>query len=324
MAAVVTPDQIDFSAYLKETESRQKVRPAKLYVAEIIQSLRRGGQHEPGTAYLPWDKTHGLFHFRPGEVTLWAGPSGNGKSLVTGQVCLSLMAQGERTCVASFEMKPKRTLQRMGRQWGRENPNEDQWTEEDALRRLEDLYRQFGDWTDGKLWLYDQQGTTDADTVIAVARYCAKELRVTQIVIDSLMKCVRDEDDYNGQKAFVDELCAVAKDCNCHIHLVHHTKKLPSEETVPGKNDVKGSGSITDQVDNAFLVWRNKRKEADRQQGKPVSETEPDELLICCKQRNGECEPRISLWFDEKTQQFVEHPGLRGMPMWNWPHREME
>jgi twinkle protein len=322
VAAVITADQIDFTAYLRETESAQKVRPAKLYVAEIIQSLR-GGSREPGSAFLPWDKTHKVFHFRPGEVTAWIGPNGGGKSLVTGQVGLSLMAQSERVCVASFEMKPRRTLQRMGRQWGRENPNEEQWTDEAAMRRLEDLYRQFGDWTDGKLWLYDQQGTVDAETVIAVTRYCAKELGIKQMFIDSLMKCVRDEDDYNGQKAFVDELCALARDCGIHIHLVHHTKKLPSEETIPGKNDAKGTGAIADLVDNMWLVWRNKRKESDRQQGRPVSETEPDELLICCKQRNGEWEGLVSLWWDAKTQQFVETPGTQGMPMWNWPHREM-
>ena len=44
------------------------------------------------------------------------------------------------------------------------------------------------------------------------------------------MKCVKNEDDYNGQKYVVDELCAIAKDHEMHIHLIHHIKKLANEE----------------------------------------------------------------------------------------------
>jgi twinkle protein len=44
------------------------------------------------------------------------------------------------------------------------------------------------------------------------------------------MKCVSGEDDYNSQKSFVDELTALARDHNVHIHLVHHIRKLASEE----------------------------------------------------------------------------------------------
>ena len=75
------------------------------------------------------------------------------------------------------------------------------------------------------------------------------------------MKCVSGEDDYNAQKNFVDALCSVARDLNIHIHLVHHIRKLSSEAQLPDKTDVKGSGSITDQVDNLLMVWRNKAKE---------------------------------------------------------------
>jgi twinkle protein len=122
------------------------------------------------------------------------------------------------------------------------------------------------------------------------------------MVIDSLMKCVRGEDDYNGQKALVDELCAIARDHSIHIHLVHHIRKLENEAKKPDKSDVKGSGAITDQVDNVLLVWRNK---ADQQSRKAA---DPDAALICCKQRHGEWEGGINLWFDKESQQYLEHP----------------
>jgi twinkle protein len=49
------------------------------------------------------------------------------------------------------------------------------------------------------------------------------------------MKCVSGEDDYNAQKAFVDQITALARDEDMHIHLVHHIRKLSSEETTPNK-----------------------------------------------------------------------------------------
>ena len=158
-----------------------------------------------------------------------------------------------------------------------------------------------------------------ARQVCAVARYCAKEKGVTHFVIDSLMKCVAAEDDYNGQKAFVDELTAIARDNQIHIHLIHHIKKPANEDHKPNKYDYKGSGAITDQVDNVVSVWRNKTKEKAREAGKVVNEGDPDCLLICDKQRNGEWEGQIGLWFHRDSQQFVAAPGDAPQLMFKHP-----
>jgi twinkle protein len=145
-----------------------------------------------------------------------------------------------------------------------------------------------------------------AEQVISVARYCAVELGVTHIIIDSLMKCVRGEDDYNGQKAFVDEMTALARDHNVHVHLVHHIRKLQSDENMPNKNDLRGSSSITDQVDNVFIVWRNKKKENEINRGKETDMSEPDMILMNEKQRNGESTEWYHFWYDRASTQFLE------------------
>jgi twinkle protein len=306
---LIVDDEIDFSLYERETEAREKVKPASMYVQELIERIK----HPVRTpqAFMPWRKTHDLIQFRPGEVTVWGGANGNGKSLVTGQVALGLCKQGERVCIASFEMKPLKTLERMGRQASGTNPGHAAYAgDEGAKRGLIAMYSDFKEWTDTRLWLYDQQGTVTAAKVAAVARYCAKELGVTHFVVDSLMKCVAAEDDYNGQKAFVDELTCIARDHNMHIHLVHHIRKPADESHKPNKYDYKGSGSITDQVDNVISVWRNKPKEKKREACADVDEQkEPDCILICDKQRNGEWEGGIALWFDKDSQQFLAHYG---------------
>ena len=322
MAEFLT-DEIDFSAYLKETDDEVKVKPASMWVNDLIHNLRN-----PSTTrkiYLPWEKTQELFCFRDGEVTLWAGQNGHGKSAVISQVGLSLMGQGEKVCVASFEMKPVTTMQRKSRMFMGTNPFAPEYQSDEGIELLAGIYSEFGAWTDGKLWLYDQQGTVNADRVISMARYCAKKLGIKHIVIDSLMKCSKGEDDYNGQKDFVDELTALARDNSVHVHLIHHMKKpAGGEYQVCGKYDAKGSGAITDLVDNMFVVHRNKEKSDDIALKGMASakRDDPDGYLICRKQRNGEDEPKFSLWFDRDSQQFK---GAASDPLHyfqNWPHRQ--
>lgn len=321
MAEYLKADSIDFERYMRETEPKQKVRPAAEFVQDLIDDL--GTERQEVKAYLPWDKTHSHFAFRPGEVTLWGGVNGHGKSLITGMTALSLCTQGERVCVASFEMKPRKTLERMARQFSSQAaPHPSELSDLKIMATFRDVYEQFRDWTTKHLWLYDQQGTVKTDMLVAVLRYCANELKITQFFIDSLMKCVADEDDYNGQKRFVDEVTAIARDTGMHIHIVHHIKKLSSEEAMPDKMDVKGSGSITDQADNLLLLWRNKKKERDQQAGKLVSGTEPDAILCCDKQRNGEWEGRVALWYEKDSQQFVAASGAAALNFYGgFPHR---
>lgn len=321
MASVISPDMIDFSFYLRETEASTKVKPASMWVDELVHRMRNPDQTRK--IYLPWEKAHDYFQLRDGEVTLWAGQNGHGKSLITSQLALSLMGQGERVCIASFEMKPTTTLTRMARMYAGTNPLAPEYQSEAGLDALTGLYSEFGEWTDGKLWLYDQQGTVTPDQVISVARYCAKELKVKHFVIDSLMKCSRGEDDYNGQKDFVDELTALARDNAMHIHLIHHMKKPNGGEyTVCGKYDAKGSGAISDLVDNFFVVHRNKEKADDiAVKGQnSLKKDEADAFLICRKQRNGEDEPKFLLWFDKDSQQFKGEANHPVMFFPNFPH----
>lgn len=310
---VITPDEIDFQFYEQVSNHEQKVRSASIYVQALLD--RMASPHKEKRVYMPWEKTRDLIQFRAGEVTVWGGSNGSGKSLVTGQVALSLCAQGEKVGIASFEMKPTKTLERMGRQWTSMSLGDEFLLSEPECRRLLiKEYEEFRDWTENKIWLYDQQGTVQWKQVCAVARYCADKLGITHFFVDNLGKCVSGEDDFNGQKAFVDELCSIARDVNIHIHLVHHIKKPTTEGAKPTKYDFKGTGAITDQPDNVIAVWRNKDKERKLQDGKNVPATDPDTLLIVDKQRNGEgWEGNIGLYYHSASQQFLPGHGMEPM-----------
>jgi twinkle protein len=299
-------ENIDFSSYMEETDHKQKIKQARLWVEELEDELFQ--PVEDRSVPMPWISTQGTFAFRPGEVTVWAGANGGGKSLMTGQVALGLIKQKQRVLIASFEMKPKTSVKRMLRQYAGRSLDDGLVPRQSNEQKIE-TYRRFKAYAGDQLWFYDQQGTINAKQMAAVCRYAAIEMGMNHIFIDSLMKCVSGEDDYNAQKSFIDELTAIARDHDVHIHLVHHIRKLQSDEARPSKFDLRGSSSITDQVDNVLILWRNKAKEHAIQQGKDVDYALPDAMLLCEKQRNGEAEDWYSFWYHQDSQQFVDKQG---------------
>lgn len=277
----------DFDQYLTETEGGQKVRSTEVFIQDILDHLECPPSKQGDT--LPFPKTHSVLRFREGEVSLWTGFNGHGKSLLLGQTALSFAMSGKKVCIASMEMTPKTTILRMIRQkLGTDTPSPD--NVKGFCHRVKD-----------SLWFYDHQGTVKANRLCAVLKYCANELGIEHFIIDSLMKCGFGEDDYNGQKGFVDELTAIARDTGMHIHLVAHSKKSEDESRIPSKMDVRGSGTIIDQVDNILTIWRNK---VPREHRKP--ELPCDAIINCDKQRNGDWEGRIQLWFDPKSTAYKE------------------
>lgn len=286
---------VDLHEYLEfiGSQESQSLVPLADVVDETWERISKG-PHVFGDA-LPWSKTEKLFRFRPNEVTLWAGINGHGKSLVLSQITAHL-CMGAGIAVASLEMTPAAIAQRFVRQVAGKAEVE----RADVERILKA--------TDGSYWVYDECDSVDRDRILGMSIYAMKELGCKHVVIDSLVKCGLANDDYNGQKNFVDRLCWAAKTYGGHIHLVHHIRKSGSEKEMPGKFDVRGAGELTDLVDNVCIFWRNKDKEERSEGGVCVDRTEPDAALVVCKQRHGEWEGAIDLWFDKASTQFLGQP----------------
>lgn len=291
-------ENIDYKSWYEQMEASVKVRAAEDCLEELIQEMRN--PVEQVDIVLPWEKLQDKFLYRPGEVTVLAGQNGSGKSLIAGQIAIHLISQNQKVVIASFEMKPARTLQRMIRQWSRM-----------SFPTLQ-AHEQFKEWVKDRLWFYDQQGTVSPSQVLGVGVYAKTILGCQHYFIDSLMKCTRGETDYDSQKDFTDQLCSLARDQNSHVHLVHHIRKQSDDNKTPSKNDLKGSGSVADQVDNVILMHRNKSKERDFEAHGFVDHSIPDAFLSFEKQRNGEWEGVAKLWFDKKSQQYVQDCG--GLP----------
>lgn len=275
---------VDFDAYMQAREQDvARIKPAEDFREVLIEEFH--GENKEQGLYLPWRKLDDRFRVRRGEVTDWVGYSGAMKSTALGYVMLELIRQGERACIASFEMKPRKTLRRMTTQTV------------GSAKPTHEYIDKFLDSVAGRLFLYDQQGTVEPARVYAVITYCAEQLGVTQFVVDSMMKVVKGDDDYSGQKNFVDNLCSLARDLNVHIHLVTHARKGADENKRPGKADNMGSSNIVNQVDNYIVVFKIPKKDDD---------TGPTHCIYIDKQRHGEFEGHLALWMNGALQ-FVEN-----------------
>ena len=254
-----------------------------------------GDERDP---VLRLDRDVEWFEFRTGELTVWTGYNGHGKSLMLSQILLGLMQQGERVVVFSGEMTPERQLKRVAKQAaGLDRP---------TMGYLDAL----GRWLHDKMWLFNVVGSASIERLLTVFLYASKRYGTRHFVIDSLMMTDVPEDGagaMTAQKEAVRKLCDFAKRNNCHIHLVAHPRKGVDESKGPGKLDVAGSSKITDGADNVFTVWSARRDES-----KEVDPDEPDARLELQKQRNGDMQHySLKLWFNKSAQQFCTYSARR-------------
>lgn len=282
----IIDDNVDFSLFEHRSEWH-KVKPASTWTEKLVDRFENPDQFV-GDA-MPWSKING-FRLRESELTIWAGPNGQGKSLLLSHVMLHMMALKKRVFVASMEMNPVKTMERMAKQaTGSSRPTSDS---------IRNLYN----WTDGKMWIYDHIGQVSPETMLAVLRYVYTRYKPHHCVIDSLMKCGIGPEDYARQKAFLNDLTAFAMETGTHIHLVAHTRKGEKETDRVDKYSIKGSSEITDQADNVVLIQRNLRKERDKD---GVLQGEPDSFVSVAKQRHGDWEGTAGLWYHAESQSFL-------------------
>lgn len=241
-------DNIDLSEYMDGQKMQMLVKPAKQWHEDLKDALTHA--EEMSGALLPWPKHQDKFRFRLGEMSIWSGDSGSGKSFLNNQIAMCLADQGVKSVMASFEMPPVKTLQRMVCQ--NSLTKKFQFCKESDLDNLMEKI-------DGKIWLYNQTGQINFSRLVAMICYCTEQLATQHFFIDSLMMITATDDErqlFNLQRNVVQKLVKLASDLNIHIHLVAHFKKTAENEKA-GKNSISGSKDITNLAHNIFLLQNN-------------------------------------------------------------------
>jgi len=258
---------------------------------EQVQALFRQGSNLFGVKTAWPGLTDKLKGWRGGEVTIWSGRNGSGKSTILNQHILDMGQKGIKSCIFSGEMPPARYLR-----WAVV-----QHTENDAPSPM--AISASLTWMDGRIYILNITNGVSPEKLLSDFEYAARRFDAKHFVIDSLMKVSLDlRDEYNSQKEFVSSLCEFAQKFNVHVHVVAHPRKTQNDDDAPGKVDIKGSSHITDLAHNVLVLNRTPEEayEKARQTKKSIS----DMQLFVKKNREFGIEGKVHMYFNEKTKRY--------------------
>lgn len=303
----VSLEEIGVALYSAESLDPEGLRRASDFLDEVSRLF----WPEPGSHVgfmSPYAKVGNKLLFRPGEVTMWSGASGAGKSQILSDCCVDWVRQGSRICISSLEMKASQTLKRMCKQAG--------GIDRPSVPYLGAILG----YLDQGVLLYERVGKAGVEPLLEVFDYARAKYGCDQFVIDSLMRLGIASDDYNGQEKAVFQLVDWTIKNNVHLHLVAHARKGDKTGGAPETEDIKGAMEIGANAFNIITVWRNRSLEeqinkASTEEEKRQIAEQPGVIMNVAKQRNGDFEGKIGLWFDQETYRYRsahdEHNGRR-------------
>jgi twinkle protein len=289
----VTRDEIgDAIIYAVGFDIDEMVKPAD--AAERYIELREDPQRYVGQEIV-WKRMNRILRgWRPGEVTIWTGQNGSGKTTALNQAMVDhLFRNGESVMMLSLEMRVERLFG---------------WIADSLLDAYQaDAVRRLASQMDGRLWFYDFRGMLGEDQLLEAMSFATQKYGIRTFVIDSMMRIAlnrRGSDELEGQKDFVDRLVAFANLHEAHVHLVVHPRKGMNDDQRPSKVAVAGSGDITNLVSNVVWIWRPSRELAQKAYGEDTPVTNVAAVL---KNREFGGTGYVPLVYEQGRRRFTEY-----------------
>lgn len=267
------------------------------------------------------DKSIGGFF--AGELSVWTGKRGMGKSTILSQLLLNAIDQGHRVCAYSGELDKAQF-----REWAylqAAGPEHIGYRDDPLTgKRLPTVNpavdSMISEWLKERFWLFDLERNTrhDPDSILSQFSYAKMRYGADVFLVDNIMAVdfngVREADFYREQSKFTQALASFAKRQHVHVHLVVHPRKSSSGQA--GKttaDDVHGSGDITNRADNVFFLTTH----VVGQDRKPI--------LVTLKNRDFGSKINQYLDFDKKSRRFFPDGGDPQKPLgWEMAARQVE
>ena len=271
------------------------------------------------------------------EISLVSGLRGSAKSTLLSQVVLNAIDQDFTCVVYSGELTDTRYAawtyqQAAGIDWvAKSDKYENFWYCRDEVKP------QIREWMRGKFHLYNNRYGNNFKLITTKLKQIIESLQADLVVIDNMsildlsdITEDRRADKWDQQKLFVETLKNLANLCNCHIIFVAHPRKAAGFLRL---DDVGGSGSLGNLVDNAFIVHRVNRdflrgykrdilgipesnKKANDEDG---YEYGGDNCIEIVKEREtGIQDLFIPLWYEKETRRLKNDFGERVIYKWDY------
>lgn len=258
--------------------------------------------------------------FREGELTVWTGKRGEGKSTILGQILLESVDQGHKVAAYSGELNAVRfkdwiSLQAAGLDMLERRQDPD--TGADFYFVPAPAAALIDEWWDRKFYLYDIgiSAAHDEDSILNEFEYAHRVLNCSVFLVDNIMtaRLKADRDYYRGQSVFTRRLAEFCKATKVHVHLVAHPRKSERGRTVDDSDEVGGSADVTNLADNVIAV----RRLAEPGEGGHTVE------LSVLKAREYGITGKIALCFDPASRRFFA-PGGNPGKKFGWCYMRQE
>lgn len=262
--------------------------------------------------------------FSGGELSVWTGKRGEGKSTWIGQVLIEAVDQGHRVCAYSGELPAKKFKLSMLPQIAGEKyltKIQDPVTGRDEYFVEKDIQAKIEEWIRYNLHLTDirKANAHDEDTILRLFEYAYRKYGCDVFLVDNIMtaqlKKERELGYFRAQSAFTQRLSNFAKKNDAHVHLVAHPRKT-GQKGVEDADEVGGSGDITNLADNVFAVER-------------VPEAKADQLgystrIKIMKNRGNGTLQTIALNFHAPSRRFYEADKGTPWQHYGWEHMDKQ
>lgn len=295
LMAGVPKEAIDAAVSKAETVAPAALSRVKDYYNNVVKLFWPDPNEKMGYTF-EQTTVHGKLIFRPGEITVWTGSAGSGKSQMISDCSIGWMKHGGVICLASLEMAPAQTLKRMVKQAGGTD------------RPTEPFIKIITDWLHDGLIIYSIVGKERLKELLEAFDYARSRYGCDIFVIDSFMRLGIASDDYTGQERAMFEIVTWAIDRDVHIHLVAHSRKQgPNEKGPQDIESVKGASEIGANAFNIISVWRDRNWEELNEGGDTKDSGYMDSggvIMNVSKQRNGDWTGKVRLHFDVATYQY--------------------
>uniref|UniRef100_A0A8C6JHV8 Twinkle mtDNA helicase n=1 Tax=Melopsittacus undulatus TaxID=13146 RepID=A0A8C6JHV8_MELUD len=188
---------------------------------------------------------------RRGELTIFTGPTGSGKTTFISEYALDLCMQGVCTLWGSFEINNIRLAKIMLTQF--------------ATQRLDDKLELYDEWADRfedlPLYFMTFHGQQNIKAVVDTMQHAVYMYDITHVVVDNLQFMMGYEhlsvDRLAAQDYIVGAFRKFATDNNCHITLVIHPRKEDDEKELQTAS-IFGSAKASQEADNVLILQDRK------------------------------------------------------------------
>uniref|UniRef100_A0A8C5R2T6 Twinkle mtDNA helicase n=1 Tax=Leptobrachium leishanense TaxID=445787 RepID=A0A8C5R2T6_9ANUR len=188
---------------------------------------------------------------RKGELTVFTGPTGSGKTTFISEYALDLCTQGVSTLWGSFEINNIRLAKMMLTQF--------------AVLRLEEQLEKYDEWADKfenlPLYFMTFHGQQNIKLVLDTMQHAVYMYDINHVIIDNLQFMMGQENLFTDKFALQDYMVGAFRkfstDNNCHVTLVIHPRKEDDDKELQ-TSSIFGSAKASQEADNVLILQDRK------------------------------------------------------------------